>query len=147
MIGKDTVVRFVLTALGLVVGATGCFFIGLFSSPTDGLEALGPALIGGLVGALVGAIGGNLLGARIAQHREWATGAPAGAGRALLEGVGMVLGLVGGWVLSSMTLYGQSVSGLMNIVALGTGVAGFATGRLLANQLPSRGERPGHEGS
>ena len=149
MIGAGTVVRFLLTALGLVVGATGGFFIGAFSSPTDGLEALGPALVGGLVGSLVGAMGGNLLGARIARHRGWATHTRMGGGRAVLESFGMVLGLVGGWILSSMTAYGQSVSGLMNIIALATGVLGFAAGASLANRIPAQasGEGTWNQGS
>jgi uncharacterized protein YacL len=141
MINAATVVRFVLTALGLVVGAIGGFLIGGFSAPTDGLEALVPAFIGALVGSLLGAMAGNLLGANIARHRGWATGTRTEIGRAVLEGLGMVLGLVGGWILSSMTAYGQNVPGLMNIVALASGVLGFAAGASLANRIPAESNR------
>lgn len=137
MISSSTMVRFLLTAIGLGTGMTAGFFIGPAFSSGDGFEELGAAVYGALAGAPFGAVAGNLVGARISRGGESSAEGP-GVGRAFLEGLGLVLGLVGGWVLSSMTGYGQSISGLMNIVALGTGVAGFAAGATLADRIPGQ---------
>lgn len=137
MMRATTVVRFVSTVLGLGVGMTAGYFIGPAFASGDGLEALGAAVYGALLGAPLGAVAGNLLGARISRGRS--TAEAPGMARASLEGLGLVLGLGGGWALSSMSNAGQNVSGLMNIVAIALGVLGFAAGAALANRLPAHG--------
>jgi hypothetical protein len=134
MIRPDTFVRFVLTVLGLGVGMTAGFFIGPAFESGDGFEELGAAVYGALAGAPVGAVAGNFLGTTVSRRRRSSPQAP-GWGRAFLEGLGLVFGIGGGWALAAMTDAGQSVSGLMNIVAIAFGVLGFAAGAAVANRV------------
>ena len=143
MISGATFVRFLLTVLGLGVGMTAGFFIGPAFESGDGFEELGAAVYGALAAAPIGAVAGNLLATRISRGRS--TAVVPGVGRAFLEGLGLVVGLGGGWALSSMTDAGQSVSGLMNIVAIAFGVLGFAAGAALANRLPAHRNSVGKE--
>ena len=142
MVRATTVVRFVLAVLGLGAGMTAGYFIGPAFASGDGFEELGAAVYGALVGAPLGAVAGNLLGTSILRRRRSSAEAP-GVGRAVLEGLGLVFGLGGGWALASMSNAGQNVSGLMSIVAIALGVLGFAAGAALANRAPAHGKSVG----
>ena len=148
MIGAATATRFVLTGLGLGAGMTAGYFIGPAFSSGDGLEQLGAAVIGALVGAPVGAVGGNFLAAQIPRHRRSGTGGGL-AGRAVLEGLGLVLGLFGGYALVSMSTEGASVHVLRALVAIVGAVLGFAAGASLADRIPAQAnsDRKGNEES
>lgn len=137
MIRGATATRFVLTALGLGVGMVAGYFLGPAFSAGDGLDALGAAVIGALVGAPIGAVGGNFLDATMPRHRG--SGIVRGrAGRAVLEGFGLVLGLFGGYALVSMSAEGQDVHVLRAVVAIVGAVLGFAAGAYLADRIPAQ---------
>ena len=136
MIRAATATRFVLTALGLGAGMTAGYFLGPAFSSGDGLEQLGAAVIGALVGAPVGAVGGNFLAAQIQRHRR--SGTVGGmAGRPILEGLGLMLGLFGGYALVSTSTDGQ-VPLLTAVVAIVGAVLGFAAGASLADRIPAQ---------
>ena len=135
MIGAATVVRFVLTALGLGAGMTAGFFIAPAFSGGDGLEQLGAAVIGALAGSPIGAVAGNLVGAAISGRRRPRTG-ESGVPRAVLEGLGFVLGLFGGYALLSVVSKGQDIHAVRAVVAIAGAILGFAAGAWLSNRLP-----------